>query len=198
MPGTPEPGPKVMRGLLEAFVLESLARGPKHGYALLREMEATFGAEPNKNLLYPMLHDLAERGLVLETEDGSSKRDKRTYALTPQGNEELDAYRRLPGGFRDAILRVWAPQHANAPGPLPAPAREAPRDAARLPVTLTVAPPGSSKPYPCAEARVALTKDARSGDVEVRLTGCPMGSFPYCPECPVFASVQGLRALLFG
>lgn len=206
----PDPGPKVMKGLLEAFLLESLASGPKHGYALIRELETVFGVPPNRNTMYPTLKRLADTGLVEVLPSSERGRERKTYALTPLGREELDEYRRLPSAFRDALSRVWAGHAASAPPahPAPADARAAPadvraapappREAPRLPLTLTVQPGDARKPYPCPEARVSLSKDARSGEMEIRLTGCPMGAYEYCPQCPVFKSVAGLRSFVFG
>lgn len=206
----PDPGPKVMKGLLEAFLLESLASGPKHGYALIRELESVFGVPPNRNTMYPTLKRLAETGLVEVLPSSERGREKKTYALTTLGREELDEYRRLPSAFRDALARVWAghgappspalpaPSDARAAAPSDARAGALVRDAPRLPLTLTVQPGDAGKPYPCPEARVSLSKDARSGEMEIRLTGCPMGAYEYCPQCPVFKSVAGLRSFVFG
>ena len=59
-------GPKLLRGLLEVFILEQLEREPSHGYALLKQMAETFGAEPNRNRLYPLLGRMVADGLLRE------------------------------------------------------------------------------------------------------------------------------------
>ena len=59
-------GAKVLRGLLDVFILEALEREPKHGYALLREMATAFGTEPNRNRLYPLLGRMVQDGLIVE------------------------------------------------------------------------------------------------------------------------------------
>lgn len=183
-------GAKVLRGLLDVFLLESLERSPKHGYALLREMADAFGTEPNRNRLYPLLGRMVRDGLIAERSDPTGGRT--LYALTDEGAAALAQYRALPKQFHERLARVWSPTLAAAPAPL---ARTIPLAPATQP---TPAAPPSGAPYPCVEARVSLEKDPRTGDLAVQLTGCPMGAYDYCPLCPVSKAVDGLRRITFG
>jgi DNA-binding PadR family transcriptional regulator len=204
--------PKLLRGLLEVFLLESLEQAPKHGYALLKEMGDTFGAQPNRNRLYPLLAKLVTDGYVREVSEAGGNRT--LYALTERGHEALRAYRRLPPQFRRALRRIWTDETHAVEG-----AREGAGmgtggvegqgegkgegTVARVVPVIAAddeeapARGGGEPPYPCEDARVAIEKDPRSGDLAVRVTGCPMGSFPYCPQCPIHKAVQGLRAVVF-
>lgn len=190
---------KLLKGLLEVFILESLEAEPKHGYALLKEMGETFGQQPNRNRLYPLLAKLVAEGYIREVSESGGNRT--LYALTEMGRDALHSYRRLPPAFRHALRRIWGHEDgasqtgatAGTPVPTPAPApRAVPiqvEDAAR-------ADPfegADELPYPCEDARVALEKDARSGDLTLKLTGCPMGAYEYCPECPIHKAVAGFR-----
>ncbi|MHB8605945.1 MAG: PadR family transcriptional regulator [Thermoplasmatota archaeon] len=205
-------GSKVMRGLLEVFLLESLESSPKHGYALLKEMEERFGVEPNRNKLYPLLARLEEDGLVEGGQDDTTGRQKIAYVLTPRGREELEEYRRLPQAFRASVERVWfggksqpatalppttptEPQASSSTAPPAAPSASTPTPAVGA-SPIGAAP--ANAPYPCRDARVGLTKNPVTGELEVRLTGCPMGAYVYCPQCPVFQAVDGLRRFTFG
>ncbi|HWH07972.1 MAG TPA: PadR family transcriptional regulator [Candidatus Thermoplasmatota archaeon] len=202
-----EAGPKLLRGLLEVFVLESLEAQPKHGYALLKEMGETFGAQPNRNRLYPLLAKLVADGYIREVSESGGNRT--LYALTDLGRDALHSYRRLPPAFRHALRRIWGheghPEGAHAPPH--AHAREVPVRVAEdeAPVgadddaeaDADADGPHDDAPYPCPDARVDLRKDPRSGDLQVRLSGCPMGAYDYCPKCPVHKAVQGLRELVF-
>ena len=184
-------GAKVLRGLLDVFVLESLEREPKHGYALMRELAETFGTEPNRNRLYPLLGRMVRDGLIAERSEPNGART--LYQLTDAGRASLDGYRRLPSAFHERLARVWSAMPARAP------AAEA---AARaVPVFTRAAPaasmPDGGLPYPCADARVGIEKTPRTGEMRVTLTGCPMGAYDYCPLCPVAKSVEGLSALTF-
>jgi PadR family transcriptional regulator PadR len=174
-----EAGPKLLKGLLEVFVLESLDQQPKHGYALLKEITETFGSEPNRNRLYPLLAKMVRDGYIREVSESGGNRT--LYALTDTGREALHAYRRLPGAFRHALRRIWSVEipHAAASAAAPQPQ-----------------PQPGALPYPCPDARVAMEKDPTSGDLTLRLTGCPMGAYAYCPQCPVHQAMAGVRKLI--
>lgn len=192
-------GAKVLRGLLDVFVLESLERAPKHGYAILREMAEAFGTTPNRNRLYPLLGRMVRDGLVAERSEPNGTRT--LYALTELGHDALAGYRKMPPAFLQRLARVWSTPTAPAPpasvrdDARPAPAPAAPRAIPVVDATPTLVPEGA--PYPCVDARLSLEKDPRTGDLAVQLTGCPMGAYDYCPQCPVYKGVEGLRRLTF-
>lgn len=181
-------GAKLLRGLLDVFVLASLERSPKHGYALLREMSETFGTTPNRNRLYPLLGRMVGEGLVAERSEPSGTRT--LYALTDLGRDALHAYRRLPPAFHEGIARIWSP-------PPPAAAPRAVQASGKQDAEPTPAAAEGELPYPCPEARVTIEKAPRTGDVSIRLVGCPMGAYEYCPLCPVSRGIDGLRKLTF-
>jgi len=178
-----EAGPKLLRGLLEVFLLESLESQPKHGYALLKEMGEVFGQQPNRNRLYPLLAKLVSDGYVREVAEAGGNRT--LYALTDLGKEALHGYRRLPPQFRRALRRIWSLEtHEDSASPVEIPVQ-----------TSEGSPPierSDALPYPCPDARVDIAKNAATGDLSLKLTGCPMGAFDYCPECPIFQGVSRL------
>lgn len=204
-------GAKVLRGLLDVFVLASLEQTPKHGYALLREMADAFGTEPNRNRLYPLLGRMVRDGLIREASEGATTRT--LYTLTDAGRDTLANYRRLPVPFHARLHAIWpstlsaAPAGASSLPAAPAGAAVTVPVAGRDPAPATSAPaatatpapalPAGALPYPCADARVSVEKSPRTGTLEVRLTGCPMGAYDYCPLCPVSKAVDGLRKLTF-
>lgn len=206
-----EAGPKLLRGLLEVFILESLEQQPRHGYALLKEMGETFGQQPNRNRLYPLLAKLVADGYIREVSESGGNRT--LYALTDQGREALHSYRRLPPQFRHALRRIWG--HEGQDEPPPRAAAEGSATAREVRVRLvedeeggdaegeeeTPAPRAHAHeddlPYPCPDARVDIRKDPRTGDLTLKLTGCPMGAYEYCPQCPVHKAVKGMRELVF-
>ena len=184
-------GAKVLRGLLDVFLLESLEREPKHGYALLREMADAFGTEPNRNRLYPLLGRMVRDGLVVERSDPAGART--LYALTDAGHAALAQFRSLPPQFHERLARVWAIDAAPLPRAIPTRLVPIERAAERVEELAPV----EGAPYPCVDARIALEKDPRTGDLAMRLTGCPMGAYEYCPRCPVYKAVDGLRKITF-
>jgi DNA-binding PadR family transcriptional regulator len=69
------------------LILTSLASGPKHGYALLQDIEAFAGVRLGPGTLYGAISRLEERGLIEPV--GETGR-RRPYRLTPAGAEELE------------------------------------------------------------------------------------------------------------
>lgn len=110
-----DPASRLMRGLTEALVLESLHREPKHGYGLMKELEETFGEAPNRNRIYPLLSRLEEEGYIEGAEDPESSRGKTTYTLTDDGEDRLAEYEATPEGFREALERLWGPVDLASP-----------------------------------------------------------------------------------
>jgi DNA-binding PadR family transcriptional regulator len=70
------------------FVLVSLAEGPKHGYALTRDIEAFAGLSLGPGTLYGCLTRLESEGLI----EALPAEDRRNpYRLTPRGLKALRA-----------------------------------------------------------------------------------------------------------
>jgi len=81
------------QGDLRLVVLVLLGERPRHGYELIKEIEALSGGvyAPSPGVIYPLLTMLEEMGLArLEADEGS----KKLFALTEQGRAELAAKRK--------------------------------------------------------------------------------------------------------
>lgn len=74
------------------LVLSSLAAGPKHGYAITRDVEEVAGVRLGPGTLYGALSRLEERGLV-EALPADDRR--RPYRLTAAGATALDEQLRM-------------------------------------------------------------------------------------------------------
>jgi len=70
------------------LILTSLAAGPKHGYALLQDIESFAGVTLGPGTLYGAIARLEERGLIEPV--GVSDR-RRPYRLTSAGQTELES-----------------------------------------------------------------------------------------------------------
>lgn len=68
------------------LILTSLASGPKHGYALLQDIEGFAGARLGPGTLYGAIARLEERGLI---EPAGEAGRRRPYKLTAAGAAEL-------------------------------------------------------------------------------------------------------------
>lgn len=70
------------------LILTSLASGPKHGYALLQDIEAFAGVRLGPGTLYGAISRLEDRGLIEAV--GSAGR-RRPYRLSATGAQALEA-----------------------------------------------------------------------------------------------------------
>jgi DNA-binding PadR family transcriptional regulator len=73
------------------LILASLSNGPKHGYALIKDIEEIAGTTLGPGTLYGALSRLVERGLV---EALPAQDRRRPYRITPAGAEAARAYLR--------------------------------------------------------------------------------------------------------
>jgi DNA-binding PadR family transcriptional regulator len=82
------------------LVMGSLAGGPKHGYAMVQDVEETTGTRLGPGTLYGAIARLEARGLIQALDSDEPRR--RPYRLTARGVEVLE--RQLAGMQRFAGL----------------------------------------------------------------------------------------------
>ena len=77
----------MLKGQLELVVLACLRDGPRHGYAIIKELrERTDGElEILEGTLYPALHRLEQAGLIKSRWAAVAGRRRRVYELTRRG-----------------------------------------------------------------------------------------------------------------
>ena len=94
MPTPPKTPNALLHGALDALILKTLARGPRHGYAIARFIEDTTedAVQIEDGSLYPALYRLERKGWV-EAEWGTSELGRRAklYRLTALGRRQLEA-----------------------------------------------------------------------------------------------------------
>jgi PadR family transcriptional regulator PadR len=111
MPILSKTGNALLYGALDALILKTLTRGPRHGYSVARFIEDTSGDAVlvEEGSLYPALYRLERRGLV-EAEWGTSGLGRRAklYRLTDAGRQHLAAematWRRFTAGVSKVLL----------------------------------------------------------------------------------------------
>lgn len=74
------------------LVLSSLAAGPRHGYAITKDIEEVAGLRLGPGTLYGALSRLEQRGLI---EALPSEERRRPYRLTAAGATALDEQLRM-------------------------------------------------------------------------------------------------------
>ena len=111
MPDSTKPSNALLHGALDALILKTLARGPRHGYAIARFIEDTTGEAVlvEEGSLYPALYRMERRGWI-EAEWGMSELGRRAklYSLTVAGRAQLAAematWRRFSAGVSKVLF----------------------------------------------------------------------------------------------
>ncbi|MGI8557930.1 MAG: PadR family transcriptional regulator [Solirubrobacteraceae bacterium] len=84
------------------LVLSSLAEGPKHGYAIMEDVQLLCGTKLGPGTLYGALSRLEQRGLIAPLEaDGR----RRPYRITPAGEGALRIWLAALGQVVEVGLR---------------------------------------------------------------------------------------------
>jgi PadR family transcriptional regulator PadR len=108
----PKQSVPLLQGTLDALILKTLSRGPRHGYAVARWLEeATEDAlQIEEGSLYPALYRMERRGWI-EAEWGISELNRKAkfYRLTPAGRAQLDAETAQWESFTAAVSKVLLP-----------------------------------------------------------------------------------------
>ena len=81
---------RMVKSFLDLFVLSLLDNGGKHGYEIMRELKVKTGAHIGAGTLYPLLYELEERRLVAGEWMSPTRRSRRVYKITDQGEKYRD------------------------------------------------------------------------------------------------------------
>jgi PadR family transcriptional regulator PadR len=79
------------KGTLPTLILESLAQGPSHGYAIAQSIKSRSKGilDFKEGTLYPALHKLETGGQVESYEGSENNRPRRYYRITKTGRGVL-------------------------------------------------------------------------------------------------------------
>ena len=98
------------------YILFALAEGEKHGYAIMKEVEAVSGGQftMGPGTLYTTIQRLLELGVIEETSTPSnSERRRRCYRLSRSGRHVFEAeLNRMESLLRSAQRRKLVPHDA--------------------------------------------------------------------------------------
>jgi PadR family transcriptional regulator PadR len=93
---------QLRKGTLEYCVLALVARRERYGFELVRALGA--GLVTSEGTIYPLLSRLKKEGYVVTTwREGEEGPPRKYYAITPQGQAVLDAFRVEWRRFRTAV-----------------------------------------------------------------------------------------------
>jgi len=88
----PDSGPDLPQGTLDLLIMQVVALGPIHGYAIAQRIKQVSREvlQVPQGSLYPALHRLENRGLLTATWDASDTgREAKFYRLTAKGRTAL-------------------------------------------------------------------------------------------------------------
>ena len=103
------PEHEMLKGNTPTLVLAVLQTGPRHGYAVAREIERRTenSLRCKEGTLYPTLHTLQKEGLIIgEWQKEAGGRDRKIYSITPAGTAALEQGRRTWNLFATAVGRI--------------------------------------------------------------------------------------------
>ena len=97
--------PQMKRGLLEACVLSTLARGDSYGYKIVKDLSVC--VQVSESTLYPVLRRL-QKDECLEVYDREcSGRTRRYYKVTSRGWAQLHLYESEWRSYSDKITGLF-------------------------------------------------------------------------------------------
>jgi len=81
----------VLKGHLDLLLLAAVSSGHAHGYAIIEHLRSSSGDTFAllEGTIYPALHRLEKTGLLTSRWSEVQGRRRRTYELTPRGQEAL-------------------------------------------------------------------------------------------------------------
>jgi DNA-binding PadR family transcriptional regulator len=81
------------KSLLLPIILDLLNGQPMCGYQIIKTIQETYGVKFGASTIYPLLNQLNEKDLVHNEWEIKSRRPKKVFRLTQQGQQELDSTR---------------------------------------------------------------------------------------------------------
>ena len=102
-------------GLVRLHVLHHAAHEPVYGLAMIEEL-ARHGYKLSAGTLYPILHGLEERGLLVSQEERDGRSRRRIYRATPAGVKSL-------ARAKDKVRELFTELFEDLQRPVPPPVR---------------------------------------------------------------------------
>jgi PadR family transcriptional regulator PadR len=91
----------ITANLLDACVLSMLARGDTYGYEITQDLHESL--QVSESTLYPVLRRLQSSAFLRTYDMPHQGRNRRYYAITANGQSQLNEFRKDWGVFRDRL-----------------------------------------------------------------------------------------------
>lgn len=106
--------PKVLiAASVKPIMLSILAHGEAYGYQIIQRIQKLSDGKMRwtAGTLYPVLHRLETKGLIVSTwRESESGRPRKYYQLTPEGQRELEVERRQWMDVHSILMKLWGPE----------------------------------------------------------------------------------------
>jgi PadR family transcriptional regulator, regulatory protein PadR len=101
-------GPITGKTVFPALILHLVSKQPDHGYGLMQRIDALCGGliAVNTNKIYPLLRRLEERGFLTATWEHPTKRSRRIYNITREGEARLERIKGAMLPYLNAIVEA--------------------------------------------------------------------------------------------
>lgn len=94
-----------LKGTLPTLILQVLEQGPRHGYAIAKEIKLLSRGtlDFKEGTLYPALHTHERKGRIRSSERVENGRRRRCYKLTAEGKRVLASEKKQWRSLSDAV-----------------------------------------------------------------------------------------------
>jgi len=83
---------RITKNLFDVQLLPVLEKEPRWGYKITKTFESEVGVKLRHGALYPALNCLEKEGFLTSQKQPKDGRARKTYTLTPKGEEYLQGY----------------------------------------------------------------------------------------------------------
>jgi len=101
-------GPVKSKTLFPVLLLHLVKVRADHGYGLMQRIDTLCGGlvAVNTNKIYPLLRRLEERGFLDATWEHPTKRSRRIYRITPEGEARLERIKSAMLPYLDVLVKA--------------------------------------------------------------------------------------------
>jgi len=95
-----------MRGFGKTLILWHISKKRQHGYEIMAGFQKITGNKnmPGPSMVYPILHQLEERGLIKGSWEAQGKRKVKYYEITDKGKKTLSRIQKV---IKTIIIKFW-------------------------------------------------------------------------------------------
>jgi len=85
----------IVRGMSRSIILWLVDQKPMSGYSIVKEMKRLTGQDIHSGIVYPLLYELEENGLIVGEWSQKGRRRIKHYTTTEKGKELLNKIKEL-------------------------------------------------------------------------------------------------------